>query len=283
MTSNMVITIEKLDDVPCGFPRRRCLKATAVRSCTCKSPNGFMPHDVTLVRRSESQAVITGIREGELVAMSNPDQQTKSAAGPAKCHEGAVQMIVRFSDIGQALSNLRAQKTRTVLTALGIVFGVGSVIGMLAIGAGAKEESLALHRTTGRAQRAGRIASGHQPGGDSAAPALLAGPVRARRADSGSQRRRARNPVAAAHAASRAGAAQAFARLPELYGVRPSYSAIHNLHLAEGKFFDERDDTGSAAVCVLGERAKVSLLGYGPALWASSSRSTTRGSKWWAC
>src|ERR1043166_9000468 len=51
-------------------------------------------------------------------------------------------MILRFSDIGQALANLRAQKTRTLLTALGIVFGVGSVIGMLAIGAGAKEESL---------------------------------------------------------------------------------------------------------------------------------------------
>ena len=51
-------------------------------------------------------------------------------------------MIIRFSDIGQALANLRAQKTRTLLTALGIVFGVGSVIGMLAIGSGAKEESL---------------------------------------------------------------------------------------------------------------------------------------------
>src|SRR5260370_34930327 len=50
-------------------------------------------------------------------------------------------MIV-LSDIGQAVANLRAQKTRTFLTALGIVFGVGSVIGMLAIGAGAREESL---------------------------------------------------------------------------------------------------------------------------------------------
>src|SRR6202453_456694 len=46
------------------------------------------------------------------------------------------------ADIKQALGNLRAQKTRSLLTALGIVFGVGSVIGMLAIGSGAKEESL---------------------------------------------------------------------------------------------------------------------------------------------
>ena len=52
-------------------------------------------------------------------------------------------MWLRYiSDLPLAFDNLRAQKTRTVLTALGIVFGVGSVIGMLAIGAGAREESL---------------------------------------------------------------------------------------------------------------------------------------------
>src|SRR6202034_234753 len=47
-----------------------------------------------------------------------------------------------FSDFALAGSNLWSQKTRTVLTALGIIFGVGAVIGMLAIGAGAREESL---------------------------------------------------------------------------------------------------------------------------------------------
>jgi hypothetical protein len=46
-----------------------------------KGPNGFMPHDVTLVRRSESQAVLKGINEGDEVAMSNPDQQNKPAGG----------------------------------------------------------------------------------------------------------------------------------------------------------------------------------------------------------
>jgi len=54
--------------------------------------------------------------------------------------------------------------------------------------------------------------------------------------------------------------------LPELYGVRPAYGQIHNLQLADGRFIDELDDAASAAVCVLGERAKVDLLGYGPAI-----------------
>jgi putative ABC transport system permease protein len=53
--------------------------------------------------------------------------------------------------------------------------------------------------------------------------------------------------------------------IPELYGVNPSYSVIHSLRLAEGSFFTEVDNDASATVYVLGETAKVSLLGYGNA------------------
>src|SRR5882757_7609031 len=54
-----------------------------------------------------------------------------------------------LADVLLAADNLRAQKTRTFLTALGIIFGVGAVIGMLAIGAGAREESLRFIETLG--------------------------------------------------------------------------------------------------------------------------------------
>jgi putative ABC transport system permease protein len=54
--------------------------------------------------------------------------------------------------------------------------------------------------------------------------------------------------------------------IPELYGVAPSYRLIHSLQLAEGQFFDESDDAASASACVLGEAAKVSIFGYGPAV-----------------
>src|SRR5947207_8932255 len=82
-------------------------------------------------------------------------------------------MILRFSDIGQALANLRAQKTRTLLTALGIVFGVGSVISMLAIGSGAREESLRFIEQLG--MRNILVESGDQSGGVPAAPPLFPG------------------------------------------------------------------------------------------------------------
>ena len=40
-----------------------------------------------------------------------------------------------------AVSNLARHKLRTLLTMLGIVFGVGAVISMLSIGAGAQADS----------------------------------------------------------------------------------------------------------------------------------------------
>ncbi len=81
MTSNMVITIEAMDDV-LWIPSQALFESDGRSFVYRQSASGFMPHDVTLVRRSESQAVITGIRENELVAMSNPDQMKQPAAGP---------------------------------------------------------------------------------------------------------------------------------------------------------------------------------------------------------
>jgi multidrug efflux pump subunit AcrA (membrane-fusion protein) len=44
---------------------------------------GFLPHDVKLVQRSESQVVLTGVSEGQVVAMANPDQMAQKSAGTA--------------------------------------------------------------------------------------------------------------------------------------------------------------------------------------------------------
>lgn len=76
MTSNMVITLETLDNV-LWVPSQALFESDGRKFVYAQGPHGFMPHDVTLVRRSESQAVITGIKEGTLVGMSNPDQLNK--------------------------------------------------------------------------------------------------------------------------------------------------------------------------------------------------------------
>ncbi len=169
-----------------------------------------------------------------------------------------------LSDFGQALSNLRAQKTRTLLTALGIVFGVGSVIGMLAIGAGAREESLRFIEQLG----VRNILIESRPAASDEEM------QQRRRSSQGLNDRDVRilkaniedlETLSARRSLHPARVLPKPARdIPELYGVRPAYSIIHSLHLAEGRFFDESDDAASAAVCVLGEAAKVNLLGYDP-------------------
>jgi hypothetical protein len=79
MTSNLVITVETLDNVL--WIRAQALFESDGRTFVyTRGPSSFVPHDVSLVRRSESQAVITGIKEGGIVAMSNPDQLLKSGA-----------------------------------------------------------------------------------------------------------------------------------------------------------------------------------------------------------
>jgi putative ABC transport system permease protein len=174
--------------------------------------------------------------------------------------------MMLFSDLGQAAANLRAQKTRTLLTALGIVFGVGSVIGMMAIGAGAKEESLrfieqlGVHNILVDSRQA--LSQEELQQRRRSSPGLSARDVRILRANVDEietvSERRSLHPQRVLPKPSR--------DVPELYGVRPAYRAIHSLRLAEGKFFDETDDAASNKVCVLGETAKVSLLGYEPAL-----------------
>jgi len=174
-------------------------------------------------------------------------------------------MIV-FSDIGQAVDNLRAQKTRTLLTALGIVFGVGSVIGMLAIGSGAREESLRFIEQLGvrNVLIDSRPAASQQELQERrrSSPGLSERDLRILKANIESletmSARRTLHPGRVLPKPAR--------EAPELYGVDPSYSTIHSLRLAEGKFFDDGDNAASATVCVLGEGAKVNLLGYGPAV-----------------
>ena len=171
-----------------------------------------------------------------------------------------------LSDILVSFSNLRAQKTRTFLTALGIVFGVGSVIGMLAIGEGAKEESLRFIEQLG--VRNILIES---------RPAMSAEEFQQRRRNSpGLTERDVRIIEANVEALETLSPRRTLhpqrvvpkpaKDVPDLYGVRPSYAVIHNVRLTEGRFFDREHDEASAAVCVLGEKAKVGLLGYDKAV-----------------
>ena len=178
-----------------------------------------------------------------------------------------VTVFTRYvSDVGLAGRNLWDQKTRTVLTALGIIFGVGAVIGMLAIGAGAREESLRFIEQLGVRNL---LIESHPATSDQelqqrrrASPGLTERDVRILQSNVDVvdliSARKSMHPTRVLPKPAEA--------MPELYGVRSSYAKIHDWKFAEGSAFGDESDRDSAAVCVLGEGAKISLFGYTSAL-----------------
>ena len=88
MNANVTIHAETLKNV-LWVPAQAVFESDGRTFVYTKSGTGFAPADVKLVRRSESQAVITGIKEGQVVALANPDQQTGKKAGAG----GALQAL----------------------------------------------------------------------------------------------------------------------------------------------------------------------------------------------
>ncbi len=171
-----------------------------------------------------------------------------------------------IADLGLAWQNLRAQKVRTILTALGIIFGVGAVIAMLSIGAGARAQSLRLIEklgvrnllidsipATSQQQLQQRRQTSH--GLNQSDLRLLGANVPGVRWITP---RREMRPVSLLPRPQGA--------WPEVYGVYPVYARIHDLNVDQGRFFDATDEAAGTAVCVLGQAIKVRLLGYRNAL-----------------
>jgi biotin carboxyl carrier protein len=75
MTANIVITAETLKG-SLWIPAQALFESDGRTFVYARTPEGgFATLDVKLVRRSESQVVITGAKEGQLVALARPDQK----------------------------------------------------------------------------------------------------------------------------------------------------------------------------------------------------------------
>jgi HlyD family secretion protein len=90
LSTNLVITTQTMENVT-WLPSQALFESGGKKFVYQRTAQGFAPHDVTLVSRSESQVVITGLKEGELVAMSNPEQQNKPAASQKNSAMNALQ------------------------------------------------------------------------------------------------------------------------------------------------------------------------------------------------
>ncbi|HWR54632.1 MAG TPA: efflux RND transporter periplasmic adaptor subunit [Bryobacteraceae bacterium] len=90
MSARFLITTEVKKNV-LWLPSQALFEADGRKFVYARNAAGFAPHDVKLVRRSESKVVVEGLAEGQLVALANPDQMRKEAAGKT----GALQAIPR--------------------------------------------------------------------------------------------------------------------------------------------------------------------------------------------
>jgi HlyD family secretion protein len=83
MSANIVITTDRMNGV-LSLPAQAMFESDGRTFVYVRTPNGFTPKDVKLVRRNEMRVVIGGVKDGELVALSNPTETAKKkAAGGA--------------------------------------------------------------------------------------------------------------------------------------------------------------------------------------------------------
>ena len=164
-----------------------------------------------------------------------------------------------------ALESLRVHKLRSALTMLGMVFGVGAVIAMLSIGAGAERQALAMIERLGlsnvlvrardfRPDELAEVRKKSQglsprdmaaleeavPGVAFAAPRVKVTPWRVRGDD---------------------GSADA-----QVFGVSWRHAELTHLNLSEGRFLDSLDERTHAQVCVLGANVARRLFGLSDAI-----------------
>ncbi len=175
-------------------------------------------------------------------------------------------MIEIRESLTSGFESLRVHALRSVLAMLGIIFGVGAVIAMLSIGAGAEREALATidamgvrnvivrakdperenerqevrQKSLGLAQRDAEAIRDAVPGVELVVSRLEVVTWK----------------VLSATGRSKPRVLGCIGRLPE---TRQAASG-------EGRFFDERDEETFAQVCVIGESVRRDLFGFEPAL-----------------
>ncbi|MBN8734270.1 MAG: ABC transporter permease [Acidobacteria bacterium] len=169
-------------------------------------------------------------------------------------------------ELYMGLSSLLVHKLRSLLTMLGMIFGVGAVVAMLSITAGAQKDILSSIDLLGvnnilieakeavdrNELQARRLISPGLTFRDFRAIAENVGGIQAL-----TPRKRFKPQKVLPKTANES---------PMLIGVEPSYLEIQSLKVVEGRFFTEQENRDSIPVCVLGESAKVNLLGYDSAV-----------------
>jgi len=164
-----------------------------------------------------------------------------------------------------ALANLGRHKLRSFLTMLGMIFGVGAVIAMLSIGAGAEQQSLSIIENLGIRNIIIRAKEFKDEELRQIRTESLGVSLRDVEALESILKPKplitASRLVTTYQIISEEGRADS-----RVLGVSSTYPVIQNLEMLQGAFFLPSDEEGYAQVCVLGIAAKQKLFGFGDVL-----------------
>jgi putative ABC transport system permease protein len=168
--------------------------------------------------------------------------------------------------VASSLGSLRHHALRSFLAMLGIIFGVGAVIAMLSIGAGAEAQALEIIDAMGlrnvvvkdkRFDRENELTEiRRKSAGLSSRDAQAI-----RDAVPGVELVVAKIEVDAWKVLSPTGRAK-----PRVLGVSSDYPRLVKVALAEGRFFDREDEDRHALVAVIGSDVRRDLFGFEAAL-----------------
>jgi len=168
--------------------------------------------------------------------------------------------IQYLSDLHLGLQNLSSHKLRSLLTMLGMIFGVAAVVSMLSIGAGAQQQVMAFIEQMGLRNIVVEAKEAHNDTElqkiRKVSPGLTFQDDRSIRADvaglTASTPRKRFIPTRLFPKPTR--------EMPVIFGVEPSYLNIGSLTVTSGRFFDDQETLRGAPVCVLGQGAASNLF-----------------------
>src|SRR5262249_41416194 len=152
-------------------------------------------------------------------------------------------------DLVFGLENLASHKLRSLLTMLGMIFGVAAVVAMLSIGAGAQQKVMAFIEQLGVRNLIVEAKESHnwqelQKVRKNSQGLTLADYQTIRKnvtdIEDGTPRKR--------FAPSKV-LPKPQQDVPVVYGVEPSYMEISHLRVTEGRFYDVAENAASAPVC----------------------------------
>ena len=165
-----------------------------------------------------------------------------------------------------AFKSLRVNKSRSVLTILGIVIGIASIIMIMSLGEGA--QSLILGQVSGIGSKTIAIIPGRQPTGVSDVSQMFSDSLKQKDIDLLSKKENVPGAALVMPIIAGADVASNGANTYNvtIFGATDAIQSILNAYPDRGSFFSVDDIKESASVVVIGNKAKEKLFGHDEAL-----------------